>query len=197
MDWRDKVFTAKRQEDQRALLYLQLEGWEDKLKFAKPAGLPNTVVRGVKYLLDVVMPKLRQLEVYPQPNQPHQPQKGARVNSLECNNFELQKHFSEGGSKECSIDITPFYEGCKASPKKFVDATFVVLFGGGWTELDLDIASFYSVVRFREYLGFSSFSQTFNCGSSRTLPFAASPLNKVPNTICPFLFPFAWAKKRV
>lgn len=78
------------------------------------------------------------------------------INKVEY--FAAQSNFAEGGAKEFSIDIGSFYEGCKIGFKKFIEATFIVLFGGDAIrdfELDSDFGSKYSVIRLREYLGFS------------------------------------------
>jgi len=77
---------------------------------------------------------------------------GFLINKVEY--FSAQSHFLEGGAKEFKIDIGSFYEGCKIGFKQFVEATFLVLFGGSAKDLKLDFGSKYSVIRFREYLGF-------------------------------------------
>ena len=76
------------------------------------------------------------------------------INKVEY--FAAQSNFAEGGAKEFSIDIGSFYEGCKVGFKKFVEATFIVMFGGGASrDFELDFGSKYSVIRLREYLGLS------------------------------------------
>jgi len=80
-----------------------------------------------------------------------------KCHSLLINKFEYfaaQSNFAEGSSKEFKIDIESFYEGCQVGFKQFVEATFVGLFGGDADDLKLDLWSKYSVIRFREYLGF-------------------------------------------